>query len=799
MKLRAAQTQRDAAKRDPLGAKELRRLIDNAEPLVVISAARGTSGKDDKRRMQMLRRDLQELGVRASDIRQTRGQWWSDAEGRMRPEPSLVVRGLDFERALALAQKYEQDAFIYKNEDGIIGMYEGYRESDESGPTVTVPSRDGKPLFGLEALGVQERKPKDEKRAPPHEPPEELFTGTRSHTFEFQYDWDDARRNIPLDSVRPITKTEVREQFQKVPAPQRRPSSEQEAPSIMAKNNDGHLPAQKSDFRSATSISARRGRVELTREAQLDYAVHVPLSETDDIDPALDLSDEEAPFDPSYELGRLEQSAPDPEAGSSQVFIPEAEELKESLRTTAPLFQEEVGFGSDLSAKSQLSSNTFADFEDRLTVNSADNIRAVLDAASEDTIEDYKDWYKDAHESARQIAERHGVPLETVVGVIAAISPNMPWAANLRAADAIIGDPERYEEMYRERDRILRPLRDRLSDLSDAVKSAEDPERKRELQNDITYVKDVLREQAYKYMRVPGGAFYSRNFYKAKEILDGEQEAIGPKVNVFYRSVLDPDSMTDTPTVDGHMANLWRGTRQPLSQLRAVTEKDRQAIVDGFREVAPEYGLTPQQAHAVAWVVWRSAMESQGRKRTPKKSAAHRRTAMRVVHYSRVPGLTRLDPSYIGSGSLSRRERQDTRVPVTFFYMAGTQPESLVTQSAKARYEGTVPDRLLDLGQKLPEEVREGFRRDGRGGMYQAIKDLGYFGFYNSRSDLPNAVAVFYPVDVKPTAPPTKEDATPNVEQVTVQAAREEDEDFARLEEILVGPVEDVLSLEWSE
>jgi hypothetical protein len=808
---------RSAAKRDPLGPKELNKLLSGNETAVVMSAARGISGRNDKRRMQMLRRDLQEMGVADSDIRQTRGQWWSDSENRMRPEPSLVIKGLDFGRALALAQKYEQDAFIFKGEDGVIGMYEGYRESDEGGPSVTVPSQAGEPLFGSEALTVQPRKPKDKKRDQPKEPPEELFTGTRSNTFEFRYDWDDAKRNIPLDMARPVSKVEVSEHFQEKPAPAaepgRGPGPAREAPQVVASHDGSHPSAEEGDRGGAAPAPKRRGRIRLIRDAQYEHTVHTPLPEPDDIDPALDLSEEEAPFDPSYELGGVEQSPPDPEfALNPSVFIPEAQDLEENLRATAPIFEEEVGFGSDLTAKSQLSDHTFADFEDRLQPNSADNIRAVLDVAGEDVINDYKDWYKDANAAARQIAERHGVPLETVVGVIAAISPNMPWLSNLRAADSIIGDPERYEELYRERDRIMRPLRDRLSDLNAAAKEAEDPEQKKELQAEAKYVKGVLREQAYKYMRVPGGAFYSSNFYKAKEILDGEREAIGPKVGVFYRSILDPDSMADTPTVDGHMANLWRNGREVLSKLKTVTENERQDIVDGFREVAPEYGLTPQQAHAVAWVVWRSAMDNQGRKRRPAQKAAgrgrvtlQRRTAMRVVHYSRAPDLKRLDPSYIGGGSLSRRERQDTRVPVTFFYMAGTEPEQLVVQSAKARYEGTIPDRLLDIGRNLPDEVREGLRRDGRGGMYQAIKDLGYFGFYNSESDLPNAVLVFYPVNVEatsmskdnPFAPqPQPEEVPPQVQaklkwRRSILADRILSE--SQMEDAVVGPVEEAL------
>lgn len=126
---------------------------------------------------------------------------------------------------------------------------------------------------------------------------------------------------------------------------------------------------------------------------------------------------------------------------------------------------------------------------------------------------------------------------------------------------------------------------------------------------------------------------------------------------------------------------------------------------------------------------------------------------IRLEHYSPKPGLTQLDPAQLGSGALSRVERQDTRVPVSFYYFHGTRPEVLILSTSRSRYETELPRgaRLLDLSRAPEGELRgaqAAYKHDGRGGMYQYIKDLGYFGFYDSEGALPNAVVVFYALPV---------------------------------------------------
>jgi hypothetical protein len=175
---------------------------------------------------------------------------------------------------------------------------------------------------------------------------------------------------------------------------------------------------------------------------------------------------------------------------------------------------------------------------------------------------------------------------------------------------------------------------------------------------------------------------------------------------------------------------------------------------------------------------------------TQAEEQLRQKTAAKLVHYSPRPGLTELDPAHIGGGALSRSERQDTRVPVTFYYFEGTTPETLVLSLARARYEAELPEgaRTLDLANAPAAEaagIQDAYRRDGRGGMYQHIKDLGYFGFYNSDSGLPNALAVFYALPVKET-----ELRTANVVRLNLMR-RISELSPAQIEDIVLRPFEE--------
>lgn len=68
----------------------------------------------------------------------------------------------------------------------------------------------------------------------------------------------------------------------------------------------------------------------------------------------------------------------------------------------------------------------------------ADNLRAWRAGATADDIAAGRDWYPHAQRVARDMSRAHGAHLDTVCGVIAALSPRAPWAANLQGADEVL-------------------------------------------------------------------------------------------------------------------------------------------------------------------------------------------------------------------------------------------------------------------------------------------------------------------------------------------------------------------------
>ena len=76
----------------------------------------------------------------------------------------------------------------------------------------------------------------------------------------------------------------------------------------------------------------------------------------------------------------------------------------------------------------------------------ADNIAAVFTLATASERAIHATWYDDALVAAVAIAESTALPISTVVGVIAALSPNNRWERNLVDAENVcrtfVADPE---------------------------------------------------------------------------------------------------------------------------------------------------------------------------------------------------------------------------------------------------------------------------------------------------------------------------------------------------------------------
>lgn len=99
---------------------------------------------------------------------------------------------------------------------------------------------------------------------------------------------------------------------------------------------------------------------------------------------------------------------------------------------------------------------------------------------------------------------------------------------------------------------------------------------------------------------------YGANKEKARMILLGENPLSvlrGLKTGSFYLNILNPEEGY-TVTIDGHMANIWRGKRAKLS-LSGISDGEYTTIASGVRELAASRGISANAAQATLWITWR--------------------------------------------------------------------------------------------------------------------------------------------------------------------------------------------------
>jgi hypothetical protein len=114
----------------------------------------------------------------------------------------------------------------------------------------------------------------------------------------------------------------------------------------------------------------------------------------------------------------------------------------------------------------------------------------------------------------------------------------------------------------------------------------------------------------------------------------------------------------------------------------------------------------------------------------------------------------------MGTGAPSSEYKRGLpEVGRSYWYREGTQPEDLVTQGAKSKYNATLLPHhtLYDLATDRDGLVKQAFE-ENQGAwnsdmILSKVKNAGHHGFYNSSSALPNVVSLFYnhPIDKEQT------------------------------------------------
>jgi hypothetical protein len=124
-----------------------------------------------------------------------------------------------------------------------------------------------------------------------------------------------------------------------------------------------------------------------------------------------------------------------------------------------------------------------------------------------------------------------------------------------------------------------------------------------------------------------------------------------------------------------------------------------------------------------------------------------------LVHYSQHESpLETLDPTKHGSGRAGQELRRGKVIPRTYYYEAGSEPESVVADSAKHRYVVKRPKKIMDLASEEARPYLEKVRDINE--LEDLLHASGYHGYKNSaHPQLAHAVALFgahKPVHHKP-------------------------------------------------
>lgn len=190
------------------------------------------------------------------------------------------------------------------------------------------------------------------------------------------------------------------------------------------------------------------------------------------------------------------------------------------------------------------------------------NINAIFRLATPEEIRDGIMWYVEAQASAKRTAIRHDLPLNIVVGVIAAISPNNRWERNVSDANNLI----------------------------DAYLSGKGP--------------DDIKVSCYNAMKAKAWSILD-----AMPDTDDEIIAIlnGQKIVSFFCNIMG----YDTCTIDGHALNIARGERVGLTTNKTnIGKKLYGELQTAYAKAARRTKVNGRhlkafELQAITWVAWK--------------------------------------------------------------------------------------------------------------------------------------------------------------------------------------------------
>lgn len=185
------------------------------------------------------------------------------------------------------------------------------------------------------------------------------------------------------------------------------------------------------------------------------------------------------------------------------------------------------------------------------------NILKVYRRATKEDIAQGIDWYERAHIAAQDISKYTNINIRTVIGVMAALSPNNKWERNVRDAEVMC---------------VAWVNGDAMSDF---------------------------KVSCYNTMKAKAWSILVDELDDDEDILT---RLNGQKIRSFYSNIVGLDEVT----IDGHALNIALGIRQGLTDDKTnMGKKQYREMQQHYVRAAKRVKVKPHVLQAITWTTWR--------------------------------------------------------------------------------------------------------------------------------------------------------------------------------------------------
>ena len=185
------------------------------------------------------------------------------------------------------------------------------------------------------------------------------------------------------------------------------------------------------------------------------------------------------------------------------------------------------------------------------------NIIAIYKLANPSEVKHGLTWYVNANADCKRIAIQLELPINIVIGVVSALSPNNKWERNIVNAEDLCKAFINGQDM-------------------DSIKVS-------------TYHK--MKQKAWHILET------MPNYEETIAILNGK------KIVSFFRNISGDE--TDI-TIDGHARNIYYNDRQGLTTPNTNIKKNEYLdIQKAYLRASKKLGIKAYELQAITWVAWR--------------------------------------------------------------------------------------------------------------------------------------------------------------------------------------------------